>query len=223
MLVEISFHSRSLSPTKSKFIRKQVDESGICLGIINTGRKYDESPERFSHCVLNLSQPTNRFHFFPFSLSPTNPISSYSFPSAQNLLLIGILVTHAFSIEIHCTHCGTLVLVPYRPTAKLPWIVRCSGCNKQFGIDSSTIARQIKLFVGLCQQLKAAEEILANAAIAVTVGSTEVKIPFRLLLTRLKSTLDLDIDGKKISVSSRTDPLKIGEAAAREETVESPL
>lgn len=132
-------------------------------------------------------------------------------------------MTHAFSIEIHCTHCGTLISFPYRPTAKLPWIARCTGCNKQFGIESGTIARQIKLFVGLCQQLKASEEILANAAIAVTVGSTEVKIPFRLLLTRLKSTLDLDVEGKKISVSSRTEPLKIGESLTREEAIESSL
>ncbi len=132
-------------------------------------------------------------------------------------------MAHGFSIQIHCTHCGTLVSIPYRPSAKLPWISRCSGCNKQFGIDSSTIARQMKLFVGLCQQLKASEEILANAAIAVTVGSIEVKIPFRLLLTRLKSTLDLEVDGKKISIASRTEPLKIGEAFANEESIESTL
>ena len=128
-----------------------------------------------------------------------------------------------FSIEIHCTHCGSLVSFPYRPTAKLPWITRCSGCNKQFGIESDTIARQIRLFVDLCQQLKASEEILANAAIAVTVGSTEVKIPFRLLLTRLKSTLVLDVGGKNIAVSSRTEPLKIGEALAQEESLDSSL
>lgn len=132
------------------------------------------------------------------------------------------MASHGFSIQIHCTHCNTLVAIPYRPQAKLPWIARCSGCNKQFGIESGTIARQIKLFVNLCQQLKASEEILANAAIAVTVGSTEVKVPFRLLLTRLKSTLELDIDGKKVSVSSRTEPLKIGEALA-EDTSDSSL
>jgi hypothetical protein len=128
-------------------------------------------------------------------------------------------VTNGFSIEMHCTECGSLLSIPYRPTAKLPWITRCATCNKQFGIESGTIARQIKLFVGLCQQLKASEEILANATIAV--GPTEVKIPFRLLLTRLKSTLDLDIDGKKISIASRTEPLKIGEETLAE--IESTL
>lgn len=74
------------------------------------------------------------------------------------------------------------------------------------------MARQIKLFMALCQQIKACEEILSNAAIAVNVGKSEVKLPFKLLLTRLKSTFDLTIDGKKATVVSRTEPAKIAEA-----------
>lgn len=132
-------------------------------------------------------------------------------------------MTSGFSIEMQCTQCDSLVSIPYRAAAKLPWIARCSGCGKRFGIESSTIAKHIKLFIGLCQQLKASEEILANAAIAITVGSTEVKIPFRLLLTRLKSTLDLNVDGKRIFITSRTEPLKIEEALAQEEIAESPI
>ena len=120
----------------------------------------------------------------------------------------------AFSINVHCTHCSSLVSIPHHPTKKLPWVAKCPGCGKQFGIESPTIARQVKLFIDLCQQIKASEEILANAAIAVTVGSTEVKIPFRLLLTRLKTSLDLDVEGKKISVSSRIEPLKMQESFA---------
>jgi transcription elongation factor Elf1 len=126
-------------------------------------------------------------------------------------------VTNGFSIEMQCPECGSLVSIAYRATAKLPWMAQCAGCGTRFGIESSTIARQIKLFIDLCHQLKASEEILANAAIAITVGSTEVKIPFRLLLTRLKSTLELDVGGKKISIASRTEPLKIGAALAQEE------
>ena len=120
----------------------------------------------------------------------------------------------AFFINVHCTHCNSLVSIPYHSTKKLPWIAKCPGCGKQFGIESPTIGRQVKLFIDLCQQIKASEEILANAAIAVTVGSTEVKIPFRLLLTRLRTSLDLDVDGEKISISSRVEPLKMDEPFA---------
>jgi hypothetical protein len=123
-------------------------------------------------------------------------------------------VVAGFSINVHCTHCDSLVCIPYHPTKKLPWIAKCPGCGKQFGIESPTIARQVKLFIDLCQQIKASEEILANAAIAVTVGSTEVKIPFRLLLTRLKTSLDLDVGGKKLSVFTRIEPQKLSETLA---------
>lgn len=116
-----------------------------------------------------------------------------------------------FSITVQCTECDCAVSIPHQPTKKLPWIGKCPGCGKQFGIDSPTIARQVKLFTDLCHQLKTSEEILANAAIAVTVGSTEVKIPFRLLLTRLRTSLDLSIEGRKLSVSSRIEPLKVPE------------
>jgi transcription elongation factor Elf1 len=123
-------------------------------------------------------------------------------------------VVAGFSISVHCTHCNSLVCIPHQPTKKLPWIAKCPGCGKQFGIESPAIARQVKLFVDLCQQIKASEEILTNAAIAVTVGSTEVKIPFRLLLTRLRTSLDLDVGGKRVSVSSRIEPLKMTETLA---------
>lgn len=123
-----------------------------------------------------------------------------------------------FSIQLRCTHCGSLITIPYKVKAKLPWITCCTSCGKQFGIDCPTLARQIELFVALCLQLKASEEILSSAAIAVTVGTSEVKIPYKLLLTRLRSTFDFEIDGRKITVSSRTEPLGIGEAFAREMT-----
>jgi hypothetical protein len=125
------------------------------------------------------------------------------------LSLEALSVTEAFTIQVHCTHCNSLVSIPYHPTKKLPWIAKCPGCGKQFGIESPVIVRQVRLFVDLCRQIKESEEILANAAIAVTVGSTEVKIPFRLLLTRLKTSLSLSIEGKEVLVSSRIEPLKM--------------
>ena len=111
-------------------------------------------------------------------------------------------------MHIQCTHCNDNVDIPFEPTARLPWISCCPKCGKQFGIEEESIARQIGLFSNLCEQIKASEEILSNASIAVSVGSTEVKVPFKLLLTRLKSTLDLEIDGQKLSVSKRAEPLK---------------
>ena len=116
------------------------------------------------------------------------------------------------SIDISCTSCSTPVSFPLKALSKLPCIGACEKCGKQFGIESGLVARQIKLFVSLCQQLRTSEEILSSSSVAVTVGEQEVKLPFKLLLTRLRSTLDLDIGGKRVVVSFRTDPLKIAES-----------
>jgi len=93
--------------------------------------------------------------------------------------------------------------------AQLPCIATCSHCGKKYGIESGTVSRQIGLFVALCRQLKKSEEIFSSASVAVAVGPHEVKVPFKLLLSRLRSTLDLDIGGSKVTFSYRTEPLKI--------------
>lgn len=72
--------------------------------------------------------------------------------------------------------------------------------------------------------MKKSEEILNSASIAVSVGPHEVKVPFKILLTRLRSTLDLDVGGSKVSISYRTEPLKVAqsiEAAQKKEEGET--
>ena len=113
----------------------------------------------------------------------------------------------SFSIHIPCTHCQQSVDVPFSPHSPLPWVSCCPLCGKQFGIESETLASQICLFTDLCEQMEKSKEILSESCIAVTVGAEEVKIPFKLLLTRLKSTFDLEIDGQKCTVTKRTQTL----------------
>lgn len=115
------------------------------------------------------------------------------------------------AFHISCVNCKTPVPFPLRSLDKLPCIAKCPGCGKPFGIEPGALAHQIKLFVALCQQIKASDEILSDATIGVRVGKEEVKIPFNLLLTRLRSTLDLEVDGQKFSVSYRTEPIQVAE------------
>lgn len=68
--------------------------------------------------------------------------------------------------------------------------------------------RQIKKFEALCQQIHLSEEILGSTSVAIDVGPHHVKVPFRMLLTRLGSVLDLTISGQKIEILFRTEPLK---------------
>jgi len=110
-----------------------------------------------------------------------------------------------FTLRMPCVQCQKKISLPFQPRSPLPWISCCPECGHQFGIDCEEMSRQITLFIDLCEQIQKSEEILSNASIAITVGNKEVKVPFKLLLTRLKSTFDLEVDGKKISVSTRTE------------------
>lgn len=85
--------------------------------------------------------------------------------------------------------------------------IPCSGCKKSYAF-AEDIRRQIKKFANLCEKIQESEEILGKTAVAVDVGPHHVKVPFRLLLTRLGSVLDLDIDGQKLEILFRTEPLK---------------
>lgn len=123
-------------------------------------------------------------------------------------------LAHTFSLT--CTECNFSIDVPLQALSQLPLIVQCPHCQKQFGFTDSTIVSQIKQFISLCKEIKASEDLLSSASIAVRIGSEEVKVPFKLLLTRLRSTFDLDVGGKKITISYRTEPRKIAEALEKE-------
>jgi hypothetical protein len=84
----------------------------------------------------------------------------------------------------------------------------CTHCKKKYALTDVDLTRQLKKFEALCRQLIDSEEILSNTAVGVDVGEHHVKIPFRLLLTRLGSTLDLMIGDQPLSISFRIEPVK---------------
>ena len=84
----------------------------------------------------------------------------------------------------------------------------CPECGKLYAFTDVTLVRQIKKFEALCRQIHESEEILGNANVGVDVGEHHVKVPYKLLLTRLSSSLDLNIEGKKISITFRIEPTK---------------
>ena len=85
--------------------------------------------------------------------------------------------------------------------------VSCSACTARYLLDDEKLIRQLKQFDALCCQIHDSKEILSLASIGVDVGEKQVKIPFKLLLTRLSSYLDLTIGGKPCMISFRIEPL----------------
>lgn len=84
----------------------------------------------------------------------------------------------------------------------------CSECKKHYLFHDETLVRQIKKFEALCRQIRDSEEILGNVCVGVDVGEHHVKVPYKLLLTRLSSSLDLQMEGKTVSIAFRIEPIK---------------
>jgi hypothetical protein len=86
--------------------------------------------------------------------------------------------------------------------------LNCSNCSKKYVFADETLKRQLKKFEALCRQILDAEEILSHTAVGIDVGEHHVKVPYKLLLTRLSSTLDLMIGNQPVSIAFRVEPLR---------------
>jgi hypothetical protein len=86
--------------------------------------------------------------------------------------------------------------------------IECNACQKKYLFNDETLVRQLKKFDALCKQLIDSEEILSNASVGVNVGDRQVKVPYKLLLTRFTSNLDLIMGNQTVSIRFRIEPLK---------------
>jgi hypothetical protein len=96
--------------------------------------------------------------------------------------------------------------------------VRCPSCGKAYIFDDAGTKRQLLLFSRLCQQIRESEEILSDTAVSVDLGPHNVKVPYKLLLTRLTSQLSLDLDGQQTVITFRIEPSKDVPSGAHEST-----
>lgn len=86
--------------------------------------------------------------------------------------------------------------------------ISCPECSKKYAFTDETLKRQLKKFEALCRQILESEEILGNTAVGIAVGEHQVKIPYKLLLTRLNSSLELLLGDEPVSVIFRMEPAK---------------
>lgn len=112
------------------------------------------------------------------------------------------------SLQFHCLSCKDPVPFSIFELEDQHASLECRNCNKKYSLSDETLIRQLKKFEALCRQLIESEEILAHTAVGIDVGEHHVKVPYRILLTRLSSTLDLMIGNQPVSISFRIEPLK---------------
>ena len=111
------------------------------------------------------------------------------------------------SLEFKCLNCQSSIRFSFFNLNEQPPL-NCSGCSKKYAFGDPNLIRQLKKFEALCSQIHESQEILGNASVGIDVGEHHVKVPYKLLLTRLNTNLDLDIDGVVVSITSRIEPTK---------------
>lgn len=79
-------------------------------------------------------------------------------------------------------------------------------CGVVYDFSEESLKRQLKKFQDLCFQIQESEEILSNSSIGIYLGDREIKIPYKILLSRLNSTLDLKIGDQTLSIVFRIEP-----------------
>jgi hypothetical protein len=109
-------------------------------------------------------------------------------------------------LEFACQSCHSPINFSIFELEKREGEIPCSSCTFIYDFSDENLRRQLRKFEALCRQIQQSEEILSNTSIGIHIGDREVKIPFKLLLTRLNSTLDLLIGDQPLTITFRIEP-----------------
>ena len=88
--------------------------------------------------------------------------------------------------------------------------ISCPGCHREYHFDADFLDKLERLRQ-LIVAVMNAEDILGDVNVAVTTLAGEVKVPYRLLLTRLNTIITLDMGEERVDFNFRVEPLKDGE------------
>lgn len=109
-------------------------------------------------------------------------------------------------LQFDCLECATPVPFSVLELGEERCEVNCSTCSHSYLFDDPATQRQLQKFEALCRQIQDSEEILGSTNVAIDVGPHQVKVPYKLLLTRLNSQLHLDMGDKQVTITFRMEP-----------------
>ena len=117
-------------------------------------------------------------------------------------------VTNGNHIEFKCikASCGAVVPISLLDIQEKHRL-RCGNCKNEYVLNDNLVG-QIKKFERLVTAVQDAKDILGQTAVAVDVPGHSVKIPYKLLLTRLNTLLTLKINDEEIKLNFRVEPLE---------------
>lgn len=110
-------------------------------------------------------------------------------------------------IEFTCTHqsCDSIVSF-FINNIEMNGKLICKECAKNYSFHPDFVDKMIR-FSKLIKAVQDAKDILGNANVAINVKGHEIKIPYRLLLTRMNTLITLKMDDIDIGFKFRVEPL----------------
>lgn len=117
------------------------------------------------------------------------------------------LMQKGHTLEFICLSCSKPVQFSIFSQEDRCLDLTCQNCDKKYLIDDEVLLRQMCKFAALCKQLIESEEILSHSSIGIDIADHHVKIPYKLLLTRFNSCLDLKIGDQPLQITFRIEPL----------------
>ena len=112
-----------------------------------------------------------------------------------------------YQLHFNCLDCSEEVRFSVLGGKDTSAQIVCSSCLKRYAFDEG-ILLQLQKFESLCRQIHESRDILGDTQVAVNVDDREVKIPYKLLLTRLSSVLQLQMAGRSVDIHFRLEPVK---------------
>ena len=85
--------------------------------------------------------------------------------------------------------------------------IQCPDCGIIYDFSDENLRIQLRKFENLCRQIQLSEDILSNTSVGIYLGDREIKIPYKILLTRLNTTLDLMIGDRPLTITFRLEPI----------------
>ncbi len=112
-------------------------------------------------------------------------------------------------IEFRCIACGSTIsfsILRMGPDE----VLTCAPCGKQYFFNEEFLDK-IRRFENLLAAVHDVKDMLDSTSVAIAFRDEEVKVPYRLLLTRLNTMLTLKINDKETTFRFRVEPLNIVE------------
>lgn len=102
--------------------------------------------------------------------------------------------------------CGETIKFNLMALKENDGLVTCDCCHRPYKFDNKFLTKLEKLRA-LVMAVRDAEDIIDDCKVAVATPGHEVKLPYRLLLTRLNTLISLKVSDKVVDFNFRVEPL----------------